>query len=127
MMERMHPYNNNRDMIKKAKDSLTEFSNVGLRTLVVAYRTLTGEEYQNFKKVYDEAECSITDREEQIAEASDLVEKELELLGCTAIEDRLQDQVPETIENLLSAGIKLWLLTGDSLLVLMYCLHRSRP
>jgi phospholipid-transporting ATPase len=113
MMDRLDRQKNNQDMIKKANDSLTEFSNVGLRTLVIAYRTLTSQEFEHFKKVYDEAECSLVDRDDRITDASDLVETGLTLLGCTAIEDRLQDNVPETIENLLNAGIKLWLLTGD--------------
>jgi phospholipid-transporting ATPase len=113
MMARMDPHKNDALMIQRANDALIEFSNVGLRTLVTGYRILTDEEFEHFKKVYDEAECSLVEREERISEASDLVETGLTMLGCTAIEDRLQDLVPETIENLLNAGIKLWLLTGD--------------
>ncbi len=112
MMARLGDHNDS-NMVKKANDALIEFSNIGLRTLVIGYRTLTPEEFEHFKKVYDEAECSLVDREERISEASDLIETGLTLLGCSAIEDRLQDNVPETIDNLLHAGIKLWLLTGD--------------
>ncbi|KAJ3256260.1 hypothetical protein HK103_005623 [Boothiomyces macroporosus] len=113
MMARLDPEKNDPELLKKANESLTEFSNVGLRTLVIAYRDLTEEEFDFFKKQYDEAEISLDGREEKIAQASDIVETGLTLLGCTAIEDKLQDRVPETIENLLKADIKLWLLTGD--------------
>ncbi|KAJ3321187.1 hypothetical protein HDV06_004530 [Boothiomyces sp. JEL0866] len=113
MMARLDPDSNDPELLKKANESLIDFSNVGLRTLVVAYRDLTEEEFDFFKKQYDEAEISLDNREEKIAQASDIVETGLTLLGCTAIEDKLQDRVPETIENLLKADIKLWLLTGD--------------
>jgi phospholipid-translocating ATPase len=43
------------------------------------------------------------------------LEQQLHLLGATAIEDRLQDGVPETIEDLKKAGIKIWVATGDKL------------
>ena len=55
------------------------------------------------------------DREERIAEASAEIERDLRLLGATAIEDRLQDGVPETIADLKTAGIKIWVATGDKL------------
>jgi phospholipid-transporting ATPase len=104
---------NDPGMVKKAEDALIQFSNIGLRTLVIAYRDLTQKEFDQYKKQYDEAEIALEGREEKIGLASDLVETELTLIGCTAIEDKLQDLVPETIENCLNAGIKLWLLTGD--------------
>lgn len=43
----------------------------------------------------------------------DSMENDLEYVGSSAIEDLLQDRVPETIESLMSAGIKIWVLTGD--------------
>ena len=107
------PKANNPDVISKADKSLTEFSNIGLRTLVIAHRDLSQAEYDDFNKAFKAAEISLGDREELMAKASEMVEAKLTLLGCTAIEDKLQDRVPETIENLLIAGIKLWLLTGD--------------
>ena len=58
---------------------------------------------------------SVIDREEKVAEVDGLIENDLELIGSTAIEDKLQDEVPETIEFMKEAGIKLWVLTGDKI------------
>ncbi len=55
------------------------------------------------------------DREEMIEKVSEELERDLRLLGATAIEDRLQDGVPETIADLKRAGIKIWVATGDKL------------
>lgn len=41
------------------------------------------------------------------------LEQNMELLGATAINDKLQDGVPHTIAQLLDAGIRFWILTGD--------------
>ena len=62
---------------------------------------------------YNEATIALEDREEKIAAVSDEIEHDLRLLGATAIEDRLQDDVPETIADLNVAGIKVWAATGD--------------
>nr|KAJ3413279.1 hypothetical protein HK105_002124 [Polyrhizophydium stewartii] len=107
-----HP-DNSPALLQAAADALTGFSNTGLRTLVVTGRDLDEAEYEVFREVYEEAERALENREDLIEEACDGIERQLVLLGCTAIEDRLQDRVPETIEYLLKAGIKLWLLTGD--------------
>ncbi|KAH6564529.1 hypothetical protein BASA60_010274 [Batrachochytrium salamandrivorans] len=99
--------------LEHAQGALDGFSNVGLRTLVITSRLMTQEAYDAFLEEYRVAERSLQGREEMIEAACDKVERHLCLLGCTAIEDRLQDRVPETIEYLLKTGIKLWLLTGD--------------
>jgi len=57
----------------------------------------------------------LEDREEKIDHVSSEIEENLQLLGATAIEDKLQDGVPETIADLKRAGIKVWVLTGDKL------------
>ncbi|KAF9973225.1 hypothetical protein BGZ73_003563 [Actinomortierella ambigua] len=93
--------------------TVRRFSIAGLRTLMLAWRPLTLEEYRAFEEEYSAAECSLVDREDEIQNACERIESRLRLLGCTAIEDRLQDQVPETIEYLMDADIKIWLLTGD--------------
>ena len=71
--------------------------------------------YEEWIGRYDEASSSLKDREERVALISDEIEHELRLLGATAIEDRLQDGVPETIADLKLAGIKVWVATGDKL------------
>ncbi|CAJ0766181.1 13954_t:CDS:10 [Entrophospora sp. SA101] len=84
-----------------------------LRTLCIAYRTISEEEYNVWSAKYAEAASSINNREEKIEEVCELIEHSLILMGGTAIEDRLQEGVPETIATLAQAGIKLWVLTGD--------------
>lgn len=74
---------------------------------------MTEEYYAEWNKRHEAAAASIDDREAKLEEVSDEIERELQLLGGTAIEDRLQDGVPEAIKLLLDGGVKLWVLTGD--------------
>lgn len=66
-----------------------------------------------WQEKYFEAKTSLSGRDEKVAAVGDLIERNLLLLGCTAIEDRLQEGVPEAIERLANAGIRIWVLTGD--------------
>lgn len=72
-------------------------------------------EYQEFTKKIAEAEKDVMNRDKMLAGIYDEFERGLVLLGGTAVEDRLQDNVPETINDLQEAGIKIWMLTGDKL------------
>lgn len=92
---------------------LEEFAAEGLRTLCISSRIISNEEYEEWSKAYYEASVSLDDRNTKLDEAAELIEKDLFLLGATAIEDKLQDGVPETINILQNAGIKIWVLTGD--------------
>jgi phospholipid-translocating ATPase len=91
------------------------FADEGLRTLCLAYREVGLEEFQDWMLKYNDACTSIVDREQLLDEVAELIERDLILLGATAIEDRLQDGVPETIQTLRDAGIKVWVLTGDKM------------
>ena len=79
------------------------------------YLFTSEDEYDEWSVRYNEATVALEDREEKIATVSDEIERDLRLLGATAIEDRLQDGVPETIADLKAAGIKVWVATGDKL------------
>ncbi|ORY37234.1 phospholipid-translocating P-type ATPase [Rhizoclosmatium globosum] len=92
---------------------LEDYANEGLRTLCLAYRDISESEYQEWSRIYDRAATTINNRSEALDDAAELIEKDLILLGATAIEDKLQDGVPDTIHTLANAGIKLWVLTGD--------------
>jgi len=92
---------------------LEEYALIGLRTLCIAQRELTEEEWSSWNEGHHAASCAINDRDEKVAASAELIEQELFLLGGTAIEDRLQDNVPETISLLAQADVKLWVLTGD--------------
>jgi phospholipid-translocating ATPase len=73
------------------------------------------DEYAEWSERYHEATVAMEDREDKIEAVSDELERDLRLLGATAIEDKLQDGVPETIADLKRAGIKIWVATGDKL------------
>jgi len=75
----------------------------------------TENEYDEWSVRYNEATVALEGREEKTEAVSDEIERDLRLLGATAIEDRLQDGVPETIADLKAAGIKVWVATGDKL------------
>ncbi|OKL62805.1 Phospholipid-transporting ATPase DNF1 [Talaromyces atroroseus] len=98
---------------KTTANHLEEFAREGLRTLCIAERILSEEEYHAWNETYDLAAAALVDRDDKLEEVSSAIEQELMLLGGTAIEDRLQDGVPDTISLLARAGIKLWVLTGD--------------
>ncbi|XP_064433636.1 probable phospholipid-transporting ATPase IIB isoform X7 [Mirounga angustirostris] len=87
----------------------------GLRTLVVAKRALTEEQYQDFESRYSQAKLSIHDRALKVAAVVESLEREMELLCLTGVEDQLQADVRPTLEMLRNAGIKIWMLTGDKL------------
>ncbi|XP_077724457.1 phospholipid-transporting ATPase IB-like isoform X2 [Canis aureus] len=99
--------------MKETLTHLEHFAKGGLRTLCVAYTDLTEEEYQQWLTEYKKASSVIQDRMQSLEECYDKIEKKFLLLGATAIEDRLQARVPETIVTLLKANIRIWVLTGD--------------
>ncbi|XP_068023805.1 probable phospholipid-transporting ATPase IIB isoform X2 [Melanerpes formicivorus] len=87
----------------------------GLRTLVVAKKSLTEEQYQDFESRYNQAKLSLHDRSLKVAAVVESLEREMELLCLTGVEDQLQADVRPTLEMLRNAGIKIWMLTGDKL------------
>uniref|UniRef100_A0A4W4HGP9 Phospholipid-transporting ATPase n=1 Tax=Electrophorus electricus TaxID=8005 RepID=A0A4W4HGP9_ELEEL len=92
---------------------LEQFATEGLRTLCFAVTDITESVYQQWQEVHHRACTSLQNRALKLEESYELIEKNLQLLGATAIEDKLQDRVPETIETLIKADIKIWILTGD--------------
>ncbi|XP_076337091.1 putative phospholipid-transporting ATPase IIB isoform X2 [Tachypleus tridentatus] len=87
----------------------------GLRTLVVAKKVLTEEQYADFEVRYNQAKVSIQDRAAHVAAVLESLERDMELLCLTGVEDKLQEEVRPTLELLRNAGIKVWMLTGDRL------------
>ncbi|XP_018398443.1 PREDICTED: probable phospholipid-transporting ATPase IF [Cyphomyrmex costatus] len=99
---------------RKTNAHVADFSMRGLRTLVVAYKKMNQSEYENLIHNIEQARQIIgAERETRMTRAYNLMENGLTLLGVTAVEDRLQDKVQETLECLRVAGIKIWVLTGD--------------
>ena len=98
----------------KVEDDLHNFAIQGLRTLVMAQKQISIEEYQELKNKIDDLESSnLTNKEELIFNCYDEYERGLEFVGASAIEDKLQENVAGTIRILLEAKIRVWVLTGD--------------
>eukprot|EP00189_Rhodosorus_marinus_P000535 CAMPEP_0113960262 /NCGR_PEP_ID=MMETSP0011_2-20120614/4613_1 /TAXON_ID=101924 /ORGANISM="Rhodosorus marinus" /LENGTH=1052 /DNA_ID=CAMNT_0000971687 /DNA_START=142 /DNA_END=3297 /DNA_ORIENTATION=+ /assembly_acc=CAM_ASM_000156 len=85
----------------------------GLRTLVYGKRTLDEETFRTFEDMWTEARTQRHNRKEAMAAAQSSIERALELVGLTGVEDKLQDNVRESLEKLRHAGIRIWMLTGD--------------
>ncbi|XP_058402984.1 phospholipid-transporting ATPase VD [Diceros bicornis minor] len=98
---------------EKTQKHLDDYAKRGLRTLCVAKKVMSDTEYAEWLRNHFLAETSIDNREELLLESAMRLENKLTLLGATGIEDRLQEGVPESIEALHKAGIKIWMLTGD--------------
>ncbi|KAG5624394.1 hypothetical protein H5410_009612 [Solanum commersonii] len=98
------------------REHLKQYSEAGLRTLVVAYRELDEKEFQSWEQEFLNAQASVTaDRDALVDAAAQKIERDIILLGVTAVEDKLQKGVPECIDKLAKAGIKIWVLTGDKM------------
>ncbi|PKX98708.1 aminophospholipid-translocating P4-type ATPase DRS2 [Aspergillus novofumigatus IBT 16806] len=111
ILERLGPDNS---IVEATLQHLEEYASEGLRTLCLAMREIPEEEYQQWIQIYEKAATTVGgNRADELDKAAELIEKDLYLLGATAIEDRLQDGVPDTIHTLQTAGIKIWVLTGD--------------
>jgi phospholipid-transporting ATPase len=111
ILERLHPDN---PTVEATLQHLEEYASDGLRTLCLAMREIPEDEFQQWYQIFDKAATTVGgNRADELDKAAELIEKDLYLLGATAIEDRLQDGVPDTIHTLQTAGIKIWVLTGD--------------
>ncbi|XP_030469905.2 probable phospholipid-transporting ATPase 8 isoform X1 [Syzygium oleosum] len=100
----------------ETRDHIDKYSRVGLRIMVIAYRELGEEEYKIWEEEFLKAKASVSaDRDALLDTAADKIERELILLGATAVEDKLQEGVPKCIKKLAQAQIRVWVLTGDKL------------
>lgn len=104
---------NDKELLAKTSSHLEQFATEGLRTLCIAQREINWSQYIEWNKRHQAASSALDNREEKMEEVADSIERDLILLGGTAIEDKLQDGVPDSISILGQAGIKLWVLTGD--------------
>uniref|UniRef100_A0A2K6UJF6 Phospholipid-transporting ATPase n=1 Tax=Saimiri boliviensis boliviensis TaxID=39432 RepID=A0A2K6UJF6_SAIBB len=108
--ERLHRMNPTK---QETQDALDVFANETLRTLCLCYKEIEEKEFAEWNKKFMAASVASTNRDEALDKVYEEIEKDLILLGATAIEDKLQDGVPETISKLAKADIKIWVLTGD--------------
>ena len=96
------------------QDECENLAREGLRTLVITQKALTEEEYQDWKKKFYAAQIS-SNRAEAVRNAVELLEKNMDFLGITGVEDKLQEDVRVCIESIRNAGIQFWMLTGDKI------------
>ncbi|CAG7832941.1 unnamed protein product [Allacma fusca] len=104
---------NSEKMVSGTQGHLDAFSRLGLRTLCLAIKPLQESEYKAWSQEYHAASVNTANHDKAVAAAEERIENNLRLIGATAIEDKLQDEVPETIATLLKGGISIWVLTGD--------------
>ncbi|GAB5363260.1 hypothetical protein AAMO2058_000868400 [Amorphochlora amoebiformis] len=108
---------NSTNVLDKTESHLFQFSREGLRVMLVGQRHLDTKEYESWSTRYEEASHSFADakgnRKDKMERIAAEIEQNLQILGVTAIEDKLQDGVPLTLKLLKRAGIKIWVLTGD--------------
>ena len=104
-----------KDVLEKSRYFVNLFSSQGYRTLFVAMRLLTEEEYEDFIYDLNKAQSEIKNKKKKLEEVYATIEKNLTLLGSTIVEDKLQENVPQVIKELREADIKIWMLTGDKL------------
>jgi phospholipid-transporting ATPase len=114
VMSRLSP-DNNPHYVQKVKDDIDFYANAGYRTLVYAFKLIDPQEFEVWNREYELAVNSVGDREKIVGLVAEKIEGNLILLGCTAVEDKLQEDVPSTIHDLRQADIKIWMLTGDKL------------
>lgn len=114
------------EVFTKCFKHLDDFASEGLRTLLFAQKDISEQDYRAWKKIYDDATTSLVNRQEMIESAGDMLEQAFSLVGASAIEDKLQKGVPETIEKLRRANIKIWMLTGDKRETAINIAHSAR-
>ncbi|XP_074302179.1 putative phospholipid-transporting ATPase 4 isoform X1 [Silene latifolia] len=107
---------NGKTYLEATTKHLNDYGDNGLRTLALAYKPLEESEYSVWNNEFQKAKSAIgADRDANLERVADLMEKDLILVGATAVEDKLQKGVPECIDKLAQAGLKLWVLTGDKM------------
>ena len=105
----------NSKILDKTREYLKLFSVNGLRTLMIAYKEISEEYYMKWSKRYLNTKTNVNHTEEDINKLYDEMETNFKLIGSTAIEDELQDNVDKIINDIMITGMRIWMLTGDKL------------
>ncbi|XP_073949125.1 phospholipid-transporting ATPase IF-like [Choristoneura fumiferana] len=107
------PLCRNANLIEQTNQNINTFANKGLRTLAVAYREVPDEEYDRVCESIKNLDAKNAEALQQVTHQFRILERDLSLLGATAVEDCLQDDVADTLASLRRAGVRIWVLTGD--------------
>lgn len=97
------------------QDECENLAREGLRTLVITQKFLKENDYMIWRKMYDDASMLLQNRDQAVRKVVDQLENDMEFLGVTGVEDKLQEDVCQTLESIKQAGINVWMLTGDKL------------
>lgn len=103
----------NSSKLPETREALGDMAALGLRTLLVCQKSISEAEFQAWYARFIDAGKKLVNRSQEVDRVCLEMEKNLLLVGATAIEDKLQDQVPETLRFFLGAGVVVWMLTGD--------------
>lgn len=106
---------NRPEFIEQASRYIDLFSKKGYRTLLVGMKVLDQKEYDDWNEIFKSANLNLINKAENLRKAHEIIESNIHLLGATIVEDKLQDEVPETIKDLRLGDIKIWMLTGDKI------------
>ena len=101
------------NVIRTTEAHIYSYSSLGLRTLVIGMRELSTSEFEEWHSAFEAASTALMGRVSLLRKVASNIENNLCILGASGIEDKLQQGVPEAIESLRTAGIKVWVLTGD--------------
>lgn len=112
VMKKIRP-DTDADLVNRTNHDLHTFAKSGLRTLVIASKVISNDFYADWDARYQEASRMFEGRDASMDALGHEIEDNLELIGVTAIEDKLQAGVPEAIRTLLDANIRVWMITGD--------------
>ncbi len=115
IQERLAATQRNMELMNSTEKYLDTYAGSGLRTLLLAEKEITTAELEAFRQEYKQASQAMSKRDEKVAEVAEKLERDFELVGTTAIEDKLQEDVDKAIFAMKKAGIKVWVLTGDKI------------
>ena len=115
IIKRMSNYSKNNKNSNFTIKCVDKLSCKGYRSLLIGYKIINNYEYEEWNNKLKNSEMNLSKKQKLIEKLYDEIEQNLELIGATIVEDKLQDKVPETIKDLRMAGIKIWVLTGDKI------------
>lgn len=96
-------------------DECENLAREGLRTLVITQKFLPKADYEKWNASFEDASAALSNREAAVRKVIEQLEHNMEFLGVTGVEDKLQEDVCGTLESMRNAGINVWMLTGDKI------------
>ena len=115
IFEKINKYSQE-SILEITREHIDNFARSGLRTLCYAFKTIPENNFNSWFSRYNEVKQNFSADKEQLEEdLIEEIEKDCYLLGATALEDQMQDNVKKDIQEFIEAGINFWMLTGDKM------------